>query len=133
MNDYNKKEILKYMKSNNLNEIETYISVVTYNSNSQLIILKPFKITIKIVEFGLSFYKISDKTKKYIKAESFITNNCGEFFLNEKDCIDSFNTKLYNELCTIKIEESILNKKIKMLENSFINTDYIMEKLLREK
>lgn len=133
MNNFNKRFLKEYLEKNGLTECHVWISLMRYNINGELIILPPFMILAKLESYKVNFFKKSKKLNKYILVEPSIINNCGKFFFDEKDCIADFNSKLFYEVEKLNNQEIDLKNRKKMLEDNFINTDFLLEKLYREK
>lgn len=153
-----KHNILSYMKENNINEMDIWCCKFELNLDGFFeSSLFPNKYRIEIQEQNMlskNFYYKINNTLKIFKIESDgylgydyeslisktgIINSKGAYIcFNEKESINEFNNQVYNsikfiekEINKLKNKQNILQVKKNMMENNFINSDYIAEKLSR--
>lgn len=75
--------------------------------------------------------------KKEIKFHGNQSHDEGvQVFDNEQECIDKYNDLIYGKIKELEREREncvdVINKGIEELKNSFVKSDYVIEKLSRE-
>lgn len=149
-----KYDIFTFMNNNNIQELIVWCCNHTLTRDGCLLNhIKPSKYVIKIhcdearkdlcYDKKICFYKVlNDGTFGTINRISDIQSigdaNGAYITFNQKDCEKEYNNQLYKSINEInklidnlKQKEILLTKKIKNINNKFIETDYTMEYLTR--